>query len=120
MGNLLALDSTLPPDHPYHQACGLKQGGGDSLVRQSACGRCPHRRKTRFCRASSTPCPPPLHQQISVEYTSYPPSHDSGGRAPPGRAHSAVFAQLSELRLVFLYRFLQEVLQASGAEPGLG
>eukprot|EP00887_Chlorella_sp_A99_P001951 scaffold18.g1951.t1 len=79
LGNVRALDTTLPPDHPCYQACGLKSGGGDSL--------------------------------ISVEFVSYPPSHDSGGRAPPGRPHSAVRARLCELQLVFLYRFLQEVLQ---------
>ena len=63
--------------------------------------------------------PPPHPPQISLEFASYPASHPAtAGRAPPGRPHCAVRASLSELRLVFLYRFLQENLQV-GIPPSL-
>ena len=33
LGNVRALDCTLPEGHPYHQACGLRAGSNKSMVR---------------------------------------------------------------------------------------
>lgn len=72
------MDCTLPADHPYHQACGLRDGSSTSL--------------------------------ISIDFASHLPL-DQPGRAPAGVPHYSLRAKLSELHLVFLYRFLQENLQ---------
>ena len=32
LGNVRALDCTVPEEHPYHQACGLRAGSNKSLV----------------------------------------------------------------------------------------
>ncbi|KAL4447306.1 hypothetical protein ABPG77_007339, partial [Micractinium sp. CCAP 211/92] len=77
LGNVQAVDCTLPEGHPYRQACGLREGSSTSLV--------------------------------SLEFCSFPPSH-SHPAVPPGLQYYTLQAQLSELQLVFLYRFLQENL----------
>ena len=50
------------------------------------------------------PCP-----QVSLELSSFPPSHRHPA-VPEGLQYYTLAAQLSELQLVFLYRFLQENL----------
>ncbi|KAL4858517.1 Vacuolar protein sorting-associated protein 13C [Chlorella vulgaris] len=77
LGNVRAVDCTLPVDHPYHLACGLRSGSSTSLV--------------------------------SLNFSSFPPSHPHPA-VPAGLQYYTLQAQLSELQLVFLYRFLQENL----------
>jgi hypothetical protein len=77
LGNVRALDCTLPEGHPYHQACGLRAGSDASLV--------------------------------SLEFCSCPPSYRHP-KVPEGLQYYTLQAQLSELQLVFLYRFLSENL----------
>ncbi len=61
-----ALDCTLPPDHPYHQACGLRAGSAASLVSLEFCS---------FPPSSPHPKVPPglqyynLQAQLSGERT---------------------------------------------------
>ena len=47
---------------------------------------------------------------VSLNFASHPPSH-TDPRIPPGFSFYTLQAKLSELQLVFLYRFLQENLQ---------
>ncbi|KAL4443584.1 hypothetical protein ABPG75_011321 [Micractinium tetrahymenae] len=77
LGNVQAVDCTLPEGHPYRQACGLREGSSTSLV--------------------------------SLEFCSFPPSYRHPA-VPEGLQYYTLQAQLSELQLVFLYRFLQENL----------
>lgn len=87
LGNIQAFNGSLEEGHPYHQICGLRPGSATSLV------------SFQFdqCLASSS-------SSSSSGPTGY-------GRVPSGQGHYTLKVCLSELQVVFLYRFVQEVMQ---------
>lgn len=83
LGNMRAVDCTLPDDHPYHQACGLRPGSNASLVNITFASH----------PAAHAADEPRVPSSLGVD------------------TYYTLEASLNELQLVFLYRFLQENLQ---------